>query len=307
VVHSLTLLGWSVYEPATAPTIDYLEGRANDLFGPKDKKTVSEREAAWNALLDTYSFLGMDAFDLVLLEGTRNGFFDPSLICEHAKEMHETVQTAKSDNSWQDAWRAYHDSFSDNQQQVLDAIFQSFRRDVQYRTLLDLNGTVRLLKDLGRPEQATEIISDYVASRGGNRKAFNLRNYPFPGKIDDPDVVRALKEKYATFADEQDPTAVVLSVANRHGWSEEEISTLSALSVDEYYTMFKAHDGEVLRKIIDAVLQFDRILNASDPMREISKRAKEALKRVGRESPINALRVRKYGVEVDVEGNAGSG
>jgi len=36
-------------------------------------------------------------------------------------------------------------------------------------------------------------------------------------------------------------------------------------------------------------------------MKEISSRAKEALKRIGKESAINALRVRGYGVDVEAE------
>jgi hypothetical protein len=307
VVHSLTLLGWSVYEPTTAPTPDYLKRRMNDLFGPKSKETVSEKEAAWNALLDSYSFLGMDEFDLVLLEGIRNGFFDPALVRPHAEEMHKKVQAAKSDSSWEDSWRAYHDSFSDNQQQVLDAIHQSFRKDVQHRTLLDLNGAVGLLKDLGRPEQATQIIAHYIASRGENRKAFDLDTYPFKDKIDDPDVIRLLKEKHSTFGDKPEPADILRSIVSRNGWSEEEIGVLSALKVDEYYAMFKKNDGEDLRKLINGCLQFDRIQNATEPMREISKRAKEALKRIGQESPINAVRVRKYGVEVGDAGPGGAG
>jgi hypothetical protein len=164
---------------------------------------------------------------------------------------------------------------------------------------------VKLLKELGRPEHAVELISQYIASRGPDRRTFDLETYPFRDKIDDPDVIQAFQEKYDTFADEQDPTAVVLSMANRNGWNDEDINTLSALSVDEYYAIFKGHDGDELRKIIDVCLQFNRISNASKPMREISKRAKEALKRVGRESQINALRVRKYGVEVDLAVNSG--
>jgi hypothetical protein len=46
-------------------------------------------------------------------------------------------------------------------------------------------------------------------------------------------------------------------------------------------------------------LQFDRISNASSEMREVSKRAKEALKLIGAESPINARRVARFGVIVE--------
>jgi hypothetical protein len=39
-------------------------------------------------------------------------------------------------------------------------------------------------------------------------------------------------------------------------------------------------------------------MNATEPMKEISKRAKDALRRIGGESKINARRVKRYGVEI---------
>jgi len=90
-------------------------------------------------------------------------------------------------------------------------------------------------------------------------------------------------------------------MATSHGWREEDIATLAAASRDDYYKSFKKTEGPDLHKVIDACLQFDRIVNATEPMREISRRAKEALKRIGQESAINARRVMKYGVRVDAE------
>jgi hypothetical protein len=47
------------------------------------------------------------------------------------------------------------------------------------------------------------------------------------------------------------------------------------------------------------VFQFDRIANASDAMRDITRRAREALKLIGGESPINARRVSRFGVKIE--------
>jgi hypothetical protein len=52
-VSSLALLGWSVYEPRRAPSIDYLQNR-RDPFGTRKDEVVPANEAAWNALLDAY-------------------------------------------------------------------------------------------------------------------------------------------------------------------------------------------------------------------------------------------------------------
>ena len=196
-----------------------------------------------------------------------------------------------------EAWRTYHDSFADNQQEVIDEIHRGFLKDIQHRTLIDLNGAVQVLKRLGEPEKAAEIIKLYLARSGWTRDSFDLKSHPFASMIDDPDVVQAIKDKYATFTDNRDPTAVMLGIANKRGWGDEDILVLSALTSEDYYTIFKEHEGVELRHIVDGCLLFERIGSSTDPMKEISRRAKEALRRIAQESPINALRVKKYGVD----------
>lgn len=298
-VQSLTLFGWSIYEPDSSPPLDYLKRRGTDYFGVDKSKTVSETEAAWNALLDAYGFTGMDEFDLALLDGVRNGFFDPSLVRRLASVLNDKIKATNLDRSFLDAWEMYHDSFDDNQDEVLDAMYQSFSKAVSYITPLNMSSTVALFKALGRPEQAAEMIKRFVESRGSERELFDLRNYPFADGVSDPDVIKAFNDKHATFKDEINPTTILFRMADTNSWNPEDMTTLSTLAVADYYQIFRSEKGSDLRKAIKACLQFDRILNATAEMREISKRAKEALKQIGQESPINARRVKAYGVEVD--------
>jgi hypothetical protein len=83
------------------------------------------------------------------------------------------------------------------------------------------------------------------------------------------------------------------------GLFKDEIATLAGASPDAYYDAFKRHKGEQLSKLISGALQFDRIANAPEEMRQISHKAKEALRRIGSESKINAARVRKFGIKVN--------
>jgi len=53
--------------------------------------------------------------------------------------------------------------------------------------------------------------------------------------------------------------------------------------------------------MLAAALQFDRLGGASPAMLQISKRAKEALTRIGKESDINARRVKKLGINIETE------
>jgi hypothetical protein len=298
-VQSLALFGWSVFEPTVAPSTEYLQKKRGLSYLAVDKdKVIPEREAAWNALLDSYRFTRMDEFDQVLLEGVRNGFFDSALVEKYGLELDRRIKAGELDSSFWRAWDMIHDSFDNNQEEVLDAIYEALMRGIQYVIPPNLSATVKLFKDLGRPDQAAGMIREYVEKRGENRELFNLNSYPFSGDVTDPDVVRAFRDKYATFAKARDATAILQSMASAGGWNVEDIPALSSLPVEEYYNVFKKNRGDSLHKMLDACLQFDRVGNATPEMSEISKRAKEALARIGRESAINAVRVRRYGITI---------
>jgi hypothetical protein len=291
-IHSLTLLGWSAYEPTKAPSLDYLKKRgAVDFISIEKETPVPENEAAWNALLATYGFGSMDEFDLALLEGTRQGYFDPSLVKEFGSKLDKKIKAGNLDASFNAAWRMYHDSFDDNQDKVLDAMYDSFLKGAQYISPMNMSSTVTLFKELGRETQAAQMLKHYIEARGEEEQLFNLRHYPF--SVSDPDVVRAFNDKYATFKREVSPREILLRISDTNSWSSEDITTLSRLPADEYYRLFKAAKAD-LPKIINACLMFDSMAEATADYQEVVSRAKEALTRIGRESQLNARRVKTY-------------
>ena len=299
-VQSLALLGWIVFEPDRAPSLEYLLNRRSaDVFGADDEKPVPENEAAWNALLDAYGFFFVDEFDKALLDGIRNGFFDESSIEKHAQELDSVAKKAQLESSFHNAWELYHASFDNNEEEVINAIYQSFIEDVQNISPLNLGNTVMLFKELGKNDLATEILRIYVERRGSERELFNLRSLHLFGEVKDKDVAKAFADKYASYGrDVKSPETILLRMAEINGWSPDDIKTLASLPVAEYYDLFKRVRGRDLHKIMAACLQFESIGNASDDMQRILMLAKSALRRIGTESPINALRVKRYGVDV---------
>ncbi len=300
-VKSLTLLGWSVFEPDRAPQLEYLKKRNLAIpLGP-EKKNIPPDEAAWNALLNAYGFIAIDEFDLALLDGIRVGFFDRAQIQKLGAERDSKIKASKRDNSFEQAWSLFYDSFQNNQDEVLDRVYDAFVKTVQNRSAIDLSGAVTVFKEFGRRAQARTMIESYLTTHGNNRRAFDLNSSLFRRNIDDPDVIRAFKDKFASFKDERVPAEVLRTIARAQGWCLEDLSMLAALSADDYYKMFKENSGSDLRAIIEACLRFDTIINAPPPAKEISRLAKEALRRIGKESAINARRVRVCGVTVDDE------
>ncbi|WP_341858133.1 hypothetical protein [Sinorhizobium medicae] len=84
------------------------------------------------SLLEAYGYTWTDDLDLVLMDGVCAGYFDPERVKNAAQRVHERVVATKADGSFEDAWRRYHDSFDNNQDEVLDEIRQSFLKNVKY-------------------------------------------------------------------------------------------------------------------------------------------------------------------------------
>ncbi|MDH7794834.1 MULTISPECIES: P-loop NTPase fold protein [unclassified Beijerinckia] len=296
-ISSIVLFSWSHDQPEQAPSLAYLKNKAVDKFGLRPKNEVPPEEAAWNSLLEAYGYTWTDDFDLVLLKGVCDGYFDPERVRNTAQAVHDRIIATKADGSFGEAWNGYHDSFDDNQEEVLDDLYESFLKNARYITPTNLNGTIKLFKELGRAEQAKELLDYYMANRNEDRRFFDLDDNPFGDGIDDEDVRAAFVTRAAEAEALPDLAAVMAGI--KDGWNEDQLNALATASIDEYKKVFKSHSGRQLRRILANVLQFDRIAGASDDMRRIPQRAREALQQIGSESAINARRVARFGVKVE--------
>ncbi len=297
VAHALSLMGWSAYEPAIAPSLKYIQQCGSvDLLFKRDNKP-SPQEARWSALLGAYNFGIMNELDAALMSGVQAGYFDADNLCKQAAIVSQKLQTQSRDDAFLKAWEMYHDSFEDNQNEVLDSIYQAFMANAERISPNNANGTVMLFKEVGRGLQAVEMIKQYIDVQQNDQKAFDLANHPFGGDVTDPDLLEAITGKYKSFKDDRTLGDILGTIAKQHGWSKQDITTLSMTNVAAYYSLFKSCKGEELRRIINVSLQFEAIAGASDEMKKISTNAKEALTQIAGESAINARRVRKYGIE----------
>ena len=69
-----------------------------------------------------------------------------------------------------------------------------------------------------------------------------------------------------------------------------------------HYQLFKSiNDKERLMGFVRACLQFGKFQNSGNEEKEIANRATDALKRITKESKINELRVKAYGIIIQLE------
>jgi hypothetical protein len=294
-VQSLTVLGWCHYSESTAPSIEFLKS----VRGIKSPALATAEEAEWNARLDELGYFRLDDFDLILLDGIEKGFFDQDALASGGAELDAKFRSEKAHGSLSAAWDLFHDSFDDNEEKVVNAIFETSCANARYLPPANLSTAVSVLKDLGAYEKADELLSLYVREHNSRGPAFfDLDQHVFAREVDDPDVRAAFDAQCSKFTDDRLARDVLIHIAKTSGWSPQDIVLLRKLTVDDFYKLFHETTGTDLARVIRVSLDFGRTSSLDSRDKAISEIAKQALIRIGKESPLNQCRVKRHGVSI---------
>ncbi len=295
-IDSIVLLSWCYYEQDDKkPSLAFLRkfdsmgfAMAKHALAKKDEKP-DPREEEWEKLLDLYEFRRMDEFDLALLKAVEQGYIEETRLDVEAKKLDGFFKAADAESSFTKAWALFHDTFANNEDELVVALRDSFKKSVNHISPINLNGTVKLLRDVGRNAIADEIVEYYIDTRSADKDLFDLGSYAFAGEVTDA-VLRARFAEKFTKDNPVPPLPVAATNISKGSWSGADECALGAATEDDLYALFKQDHGVDLNRIVKGVLR----LGANAKHEELGRRAKAALERIAAESKVNAIRVDRY-------------
>lgn len=301
VLHSLVLFAWSYFCSKSndeVPPLEFITSKGYALLGIGDEE-VSDQEKKWQTILQAYDYQLTDELDIILAEAVKTGYFIEEEFKEKANTKNQQIVASKSEGSFSNAWRLYHDTFNDNGDEVINELYESFKKNCKYITPTNLNGTVSLFRELGEEDKASEIIGIYIESRKDETELFNMEENNFFGDIKDQEVIDRFNDTYNQSVTTETAKQVLDRIAGKNGWNQSDEVVLANTSVDDYYKLFKTETGRHLSSFVTTCLKFGQFVNASDQQKEVANRAIEALRRIAGESEINKRRVKKFGVNLE--------
>lgn len=291
LIHTMTLVGFAHYD-AAGPSAEFLKDRWFKSIFRDDGPELTPDEQAWSTSLSEYGFGALDDFDQTLLRGLEMGAFDEDRLKAEAVNLDNSFRAQDHEGSFSEGWDLFHNSFDLNANDVVSTLRDEFPRAAKFVSPANLDGTVRLMKELDRPDVAAEMIAEYVEAHKDSPGRFDLNDYSFSGEVRDQDVIAAFNAKWNSVVDERDPGEVLINIAKNSGWNPADITLLARLTVEDFVRIFKRTSGTDLSRAIKAALRFGRM--AEPVEREIGRRAGDALRQIGAEGRINELRVRRY-------------
>jgi hypothetical protein len=300
-IHSLALFGWSKYDHENAPPLEFL--RTSSLERHLNRRDTnappSQEEAGWDSLLEKYKYGRTDDFDFALMKYADTMIFDEDEIKAEALAAQERQRLGALHGTFEGAWRAFHDSFDDDEENVVREIVEGTKKAHEVVSLSNLNEAVLMLKQLGREAEARDVVQ-FFAENQKEPEYWNTQHDPFVRGPFDPDLAAVIEGKKAVPPEEFDVAATLISASKNY--DADTIAKLATIPVGTYRDLISAARGDHLRSLVLSALEFRRISNASEDMRRVVTLMEEALLLVGRKSQLNALRLKKYGVSVEVDG-----
>jgi hypothetical protein len=303
-LHSLTLFAWCFYGPKeSVPDYEFVKNHYDVLLPVGDKEEEPEKQKGWKAILRQYGYQHPGEFDLQVASAVEHGYIDVSSFLHEARKLNQQIIATKSHGSFLDAWSAYRESFDDNAKEVVDKLYKSLKSHIKYLSPLDLDGTVRLFRELGEDDLANKIIDLYIDKRKNDAKEiFDLSHFAFRDYIKDKKIIEKFAIVHKSHSEKRTLKEVLAKIAGKSAWNEDDEMILANSTPEEYYTLFKSEKGPHLASYVDTCLQFGRFGGTSERQKKIAENATIALRKIGKEGPLNAMRVGNFGIKSEKSG-----
>jgi len=186
---------------------------------------------------------------------------------------------------------------------IVVALFcEKIKNNIKHITPYNLDEVVSTLRELDEKDKADELIDFFINARRNEMEMFSPENLSGWGnRIQDTSIMEKFTAIYQETFTEEIAEQVLERIAGTNGWNPKDTEILSNTTIEQYVVLFKSiHDKDKLRYYVYRCLEFGKIQSSDVTYKEISNRAKEALKIIARESKINALRIKyKFKIELD--------
>jgi hypothetical protein len=287
---TITLLGWSYLQPEIAPPLEYL--KRVDIYTPNQDD--NEQHQKWRDLLQGYRYSHTSDFDLLLLRGIQNGYFNKAEIDRHALQLHRADIRETAAKQLKDLWDEVYYSFTEPLAPLLTRLFESYRRNVDNMSLGNMTHLENFFREMG-DRRSEDIVDLYIEANENVIGAFEVsglyyRGNELPKELRDRLVAAEKAQRPALSSDE------LLIALGTRGFEQDVVASAAELPVSEYIRILKAYQGSQLSDIISGLRQYRNVANPSPAIIGVMTKAANALRTIEKESPLNALRSRRVGL-----------
>ncbi|MDR8397481.1 MULTISPECIES: P-loop NTPase fold protein [Paraburkholderia] len=253
------------------------------------KDTIEEE---WREKLHGCGFLSCDEFDAEVLTVLRNGYAHGSELVKYARALDEVDDRARLDGIFEGVWKTFHYRIDGTAQELMRAFVNAVEVAATVITPLNLNSTVRLLRDLGFSAEADGVVDRYVALNSGRPGLFKIDDSAFGKDIDDEYLKRRFAEVLTEEEGPLDLAAAMELMIEENSWNNRIETALLKATEDDFIALLKDSQGAAMRTLIDRTYRAAEYRGAITAPIAVTMTA--ALDKIASESDLNGIRISRW-------------
>ncbi|MCK4155235.1 KAP family NTPase [Ralstonia pseudosolanacearum] len=288
---TVTVFAGSLYEGGVGfPAPEKITGY--NWFSTKMEVGEKAIDEAWIEKLHACEFLTSDEFDREILAILRKGYVHGSKLADLARELDAVADRERLNKIFTSAWAVFHDRIDGSADELVRGFVAAVDVAATVISSLNLNSTVKLIRELGYDAEADAVIETYIARNAGHPATFKIDDSPWCKDVDDETLLRRFSE---VLVDEEGPldladAASLLVEGNQ--WSDRMLAALLKASPDDYVKLLTDNQGDALRVLIDALYRVAGL--RGEESAPIAATLRAALDQIAKASALNEIRVRRW-------------
>lgn len=263
----------------------------------ESKKDLSKDEKDWKEKISNYFGLHFgDALDRAIAHSILDGYPRMDLLEPALDDWLKLFEVQKNGEKFSQAWRKYHDSFRNNEDEVFNAFSDAVPGILNTEGVHNIEPTGRIFRITGHPEAATKLFEDWINLRRSPERIRELDGREhFGHKVEDPEFLALITKAKAEVPVKKIPLEDALRELDSGAVSKENMASLAAASPPQIL--------EVLVRIEDDWRTCMKTVVHRGLPGEVGDLARlkflEALRLLSNQSPLNADRVINKIGEID--------
>ncbi|MFM0250624.1 P-loop NTPase fold protein [Paraburkholderia sediminicola] len=265
-----------------------------------ENRREAEPDPYWITLLDRCGFTNADEFDEAILNVMEAGYISGSGVEEQAAALDAIARRDEMNATFTTAWNLFHDRLDVSPADLVKAWSDAIDEAAAVISPVNLNSTIKLMRELGFDSEADAAIESYIRQRRATPKVFDIDHQSRMGDVDDSRFrQRCLEELRNSRREFTLQNAADMIIENKE-WDDAIPSTFAAASAADMTELLKQNQGPMLNRLVEGIMR----QRGTDEENETIRRTMIAtLKTIASESAVNKIRVKRWGVELDPEAN----
>lgn len=298
LIHSSALLTWCYYgRGEEVPAYDTIRSDGFLMLGAlaRDKKEKSKEDELIERIQYDYGYNGTDEFDQQICHLLENGYVVEEELSNVVESFQELAIKNNHNGSFTQAWALFHDTFSNNENELVETLSRRFQDGVRWISLGNAMGTVKLMRELGYDDVGDQLMRHWIEMAiTKDNSLLNLNRTRLFGENVDERFKEAVEQAYASGKVLPPLGDTIIAISGRNGWGDDQIETMSRAGPDDYYAFFKSINGDLdLGSYVRACLNFGDF-GGDERYKAIHDAAAAALRKIAAESHLNKIRVERF-------------